>query len=205
MVHDLWQNQRRPQGGGAWVEWWGRIQCAEIRLMYYDIAVRNSCNKTPHLQSISLENVGQGREFNQEQREKEKEKEPLCEDLSVMHKEHLCCEAWFQCNERERCGGGLWFWLECKQAFKGALFRWMFTFSLWNLLFPAWKLLAERRCAWMARQLELWLLVTCLSQVQKSDTKSSFSRSLNSMCLHQLVFKYFSFAGPPQIHWGILD
>lgn len=83
MVHDLWRNQRRPQGGGAWVEWWGRIQSAEIRLMYYDIAVCNSCTKTPHLQSISLENVGdvgRGREFNQEQREKGKEKEPLCED-----------------------------------------------------------------------------------------------------------------------------
>lgn len=37
--------------------------------------------------------VGRGSEFNQEQREKGKEKEPLCEDLCVMHKEHLCCEA----------------------------------------------------------------------------------------------------------------
>lgn len=37
--------------------------------------------------------VGRGERIYQDHREKGKEKEPLFEDLCVMHKERLCCEA----------------------------------------------------------------------------------------------------------------
>lgn len=177
--------------------------------MYYDISVRNSCVLRHHFAEDLFGNVGdvgRGREFNQEQKEKGKEKEPLC----VMHKERLCSEDWFQFKEREKCGSGLWFRLECKQAFKGVLFRWMFTFSLWNLLLLAVKTASRKVVCLNGTNMELWL-VACLGQVHKSDAKSSFSRGpfhficLNCMCLHQLVFEYLSFTGPPRNHWGILD
>lgn len=153
----------------------GRIQSAEIRLMYYDISVRNSCAPRRHicrgsLLEMSVMWVG-GREFNQDHRENGKEKELLCEDLCVIHKERLCCEAWFQFKERERCGGGLWFWLECKQAFKGALFWWMFTFSLWNLLFPVVETASRKQMCLNGSNVEWWLVATRLSQVHKSDPK----------------------------------
>lgn len=69
----------------------GKIPSAEIRLMYYDIPVPDATFAENLFGNVR--DVGQGREFNQEQREKGKEKGPLCEDLCVMYKDRLCCEA----------------------------------------------------------------------------------------------------------------
>lgn len=138
MARDLWRSERRiPKGGGTWVEWWGQDSvCRNWVNVQRHPSARLMCTETPYLHSLCLEMPGVWtREENLIRNRKKRGRRRRRRNPSVK----ICAsciknagQAWFQFKERKDVAA-LWFCLECKQGFKGALFRWMFTFGLWNL------------------------------------------------------------------------
>lgn len=156
----------------------GRIQSAEIRLMYYDISVRNSCAPRRHICRGSLwkcRACGSGEENLIRTTEKRGRRRNPSVKICASCIKNVCAVRPDFSSRREKdvaaaCDSDSNVNRLSKELF---FFWWMFTFSLVEFAFSQWwKLLAERRRARMAPTWsDDWLRLDsaeCANQTQNS-------------------------------------
>lgn len=203
-AHDLWRSKRRPKGGGTWVERWGQDSvCRNWVNVQRHPSTQLMCTETPYLHSLCLEMPGVWTRGENLIRKRKKRGRRRRRNPSVK----ICAsciknagEAWFEFKERKAVAA-LWFCLECKQGFKGALFRRMFPFGLWNLGSPTVGDISQHKLCMNGTDLELQLdFHARLAQPRAPIRQENISRARKSV-----LPEYFSFSGPPKVHWEILD
>lgn len=154
----------------------GRIQSTEIRLMYYDISVRNSCAPRRHICRGSLwkcRGCGSGEENLTRTKEKRGKRRNPSVKISASCIKNVCAVRPDFSSRREKdvaaaCDSNSNVNRLSKELFFGGCLH-----SACGICFSQWcQLLAEKRCAWMARTWRYdWLRLDsakCTNQTQNS-------------------------------------